>query len=101
MITVTWREAGTGPAVSCNLEFGFQAAETVRAANEAYQRHRRYQLSAQRVLGARNAKGLPDAVAQWEALQAEIQAEHLPVATLPPRPAALAGPLRRGRVRGG
>ncbi len=85
--TVTWRDAGTGAAVSCNLEFGFQAAEAVRAANEAYQRHRRYQLSAQRALGARNAKGLPDALAQWEALQAEIQAEHLPVAALPPRPA--------------
>jgi hypothetical protein len=84
--TVTWREAETGRAVSCNLEFGFRAAETVRAADEAYQRHRRYQLSAQRVLGARNSKGLPDAVAQWEVLQAEIQVEHLPVATLPPKP---------------
>ncbi|MGO9203690.1 MAG: hypothetical protein ACLQM8_24485 [Limisphaerales bacterium] len=87
VITVTWRETGTGTVSSCNLEFGFQAAERVRAANQAYQRHRRYQLSAQRVLGARNAKGLPDAVAQWEALQAEIQAQRLPVATLPPRPA--------------
>jgi hypothetical protein len=85
--TVTWREAGAGRAVTCNLEFGFHAAETVRAANEAYQRHRRYQLSAQRALGARNDRGLPDAVAQWEALQAEIQTGSLPVATLPPKPA--------------
>ncbi|MGA2864839.1 MAG: hypothetical protein ABSF95_10165 [Verrucomicrobiota bacterium] len=86
LLTVTYQDRATGQAVSCNLEFGFQAAATVRAANQAYQRHRALQLSARKVLSARNGKGLPDALAQWEALQTEFEQQRLPLAELPPRP---------------
>jgi hypothetical protein len=69
-VTVTYREEWTGAVIRCGLEFGFGAADAVAGLHVAYQRHRVLQLNAREILGARNAEGLPDAFAQWVALQA-------------------------------
>jgi hypothetical protein len=69
-VTVTYRDEWTGAVIRCGLEFGFGAADAVAGLHAAYQRHRMLQLHAREILGARNAGGLPDAFAQWEALQA-------------------------------
>ena len=86
LITVTFQDPASRLGVSYDLEFGFHAAAAGQAANQAYQRHRSMQLSAHRVLNARNAKGLPDALAQWAALQVELRQEQLPSFQLPPEP---------------
>ncbi len=86
LITVTFQDPASRKPVTYDLEFGFHAAAAVQAANQAYQRHRSLQLSAHRVLSARNAKGLPDALTQWVALQAELQRKQLPAFRLPPEP---------------
>ena len=85
-VTVTYQDQSSGKGVSYDLEFGFRAAASVQAADRACQRHRSIQLSAHRVLSARNAKGLPDALSQWAALQAELRQEQLPPFQLPPQP---------------
>ena len=85
-VTVTYPDAMTGASVTYRLEFGFQAAAFARASNEAYQTHRRIQLLSRQILGAQNAKGELDAIAQWEALQAAIRTGHYPVLETAPRP---------------
>jgi hypothetical protein len=85
-VTVTYPDPATGVAVTYRIEFGFQAAAFVRSANEAYQKHRRIQLSSRMILGAQNAKGEPNAMAQWEALQTAIKTEQFPLLEMPPRP---------------
>jgi hypothetical protein len=86
LVTATFRDPETGKPNTYDLEFGFHAAEAVQAANQAYQRHRSLQLCAHRVLEARNAAGLPDALAQWAALKAELEQHHLPPFALPSPP---------------
>ncbi len=86
-LTVTYVDQRAGRAVSYQLEFGFQAAEAVLAASRAYQRHRSLELSAHKILAARNAKGLPDATTQWTALQNEVRERNFPLSEVPAQPA--------------
>ena len=83
---VTYLEEKTGKPVTYNVEFSFHAAETVLAADQAYQRHRLIQLKAREIMAARNAKGLPDAVSQWTVLQNEVRQHEFPLVELPPLP---------------
>src|SRR5213594_1937743 len=85
-VTVTYPDPMTGGAVTYRVEFGFQAAAFARAANEAYQKHRRIQIISQNILGAQNAKGEPDAMAQWEVLQTAVKTEQFPLLEMPPQP---------------
>ena len=85
-VTVTYPDPATGKAVTQRVEFGFEAAAFARAANESYQTHRTIQRLAREILDARNEKGQPDAIAQWEALQAAVQANRFPLLEMPARP---------------
>lgn len=85
-VTATYPYPATGKAVTYRIEFGFQAAAFARAANESFQRHRRIQLVSRGILDARNAKGQPDAFAQWDALQNAVKAGQLPLLEMPSPP---------------
>jgi len=85
-ITVTYVDGPSGKALTFKLEFAFEAAEAVWAAEQAYQRHRRFQLEAHEILGARNPKGSIDAVTQWTALQNQVRKQDLVVSEMPALP---------------
>jgi hypothetical protein len=85
-VTATYREDASGKAVSYRLEFGFQAAEAVRAAEQAYQKHRSLELSSREILAARNGRRIPDALAQWAALQNAIRNHRFSIAETPALP---------------
>src|SRR3989441_6572243 len=85
-VTATYPDPITGGAVTYRVEFGFQAAAAARAANESYQKHRRIQLISRTILGAQNAHGEPDAMAQWEVLQTAVKTGQFPLLEMPPRP---------------
>ena len=86
LITATVPDPASHQGVTYALEFGLHAAAAAEAANRAYQRHRSLQSSAHRVLGARNADGLPDAQAQWAVLQTEAREHRLGAFEPPPKP---------------
>jgi hypothetical protein len=85
-VTATYPDPATGKPVTRRVEFGFQAAAFARAANESFQTHRRIQLVSRGILDARNAKGQPDAFAQWEALQSAVKAGQFPLLEMPSQP---------------
>jgi hypothetical protein len=85
-ITVTYPDPVTGKIVTYRVEFGFEAAAFALASNEGYQSHRKLQFAAREILDARNTKGQPDALAQWEALQASLSAKLCTVVDMPAPP---------------
>jgi len=86
-ITVTYRDPATGKAVSYRVEFGLRAAELMLTANRGYYRHRQFQLTAQRILGARDGRGMISAAAQWQALQKALSEGELSLQEMPAKPA--------------
>jgi hypothetical protein len=85
-ITLKWLEPGKRELVHYRVEFGFEAADAVLAADRSYQRHRRYQTTTRAILGARGADGRFDALAQWRALIQAIQEAQLAIVSLPTEP---------------
>jgi len=86
-VTATFRDrASSGALVTNRIEFGFQAASKVLAADAAYQRHREIQLAAREVLGSRDDKGRLNAMVQWAELFKAAQSRRLPLATMPIQP---------------
>src|SRR3989442_7913722 len=55
-VTVTCPDPMTGGAVTYKVEFGFQAAAFARAANEAYQKHRRIPLISRKILDLQSTR---------------------------------------------
>lgn len=86
-VTVTCREAPTGPVRAYRVEFGFHAADVLLAAHRGYERHRALRLAAREFLRARDANDRFSAVAQWEVLRRLVDEGRLPIDELPPRPA--------------
>src|SRR5439155_4745112 len=84
-VTVTYPDPVTRGVVTYRLEFGFQAAAAARTSNQAYQQHRQIQLISRTILAAQNAKGEPDAMAQWEALQTAVKTGQFQLLEIPSR----------------
>jgi len=84
-VTATYRDESSGRPASYRIEFAFQAAEVMWRAEQGYGRHRRLELSARQILATKNSKGIPDALAQWTALQNAIRNDGFSIAA----PAAL------------
>src|SRR5262249_21385262 len=85
-VTANHREAPSAKTENDRLEFGFQAAEGIWAAERAYRQHRSLELSAGEILATRNPNGNPDALAQWTALQNAIRSGRFSVAETPGLP---------------
>jgi hypothetical protein len=85
-VTATYCDEASGRTVSYRVEFGFHAAEAIWAAERAYQHHRSLELSAREILAAKNSKGIPDALAQWTALQNAIRNHRFSIAETPTLP---------------
>ncbi|MBI2947568.1 MAG: hypothetical protein HYY23_07970 [Verrucomicrobia bacterium] len=86
-ITVTWRDASTGAVRTSRVEFSFTAAEKALAAQQAYLRHRQFQITLQNALSARDANGKLSALAQWTALQKAVEDGAVILAERPAKPA--------------
>lgn len=86
-VTVTLHDPAVGELTTYRVEFGFQAAQRALATVAAYERHRRLQLLCREILAAKDSSsGLPDALAQWEKLQATAADQRVAIAARAPRP---------------
>jgi len=85
-ITVTYREGANGKALTFKLEFAFEAAEEILAAEQAYERHRALQWEVHEILRTTNSTGRIDALVQWTALQNRIRKQGFSVSEMPALP---------------
>jgi hypothetical protein len=85
-VTITYPDPASGLVVKQQVEYGFDAATVALAAQQAYQRHRDLQVTAQAVLGARTEQGRLSARAQWAALEKAVQGGRFPLVQMPAEP---------------
>jgi hypothetical protein len=83
-VTASFREAEKVKKV--RLEWGLRAAEQTAAAEAGYARHREIQLAMRKALGSRDERGRITPQVQWQALQAAIQDQAIPLREMPARP---------------